>query len=81
MSTLLTRRDIILQAKKSLLYNTGEPWGKKSSSGLFDVTMGSFDGAETRELVGVYLLHIVRDAHDYECLRFHTIKSPSTKQH
>ena len=56
---------IILHAKKSLLYNMGEPWGRKSSSGLFDVTMGSFDGAETHELVGAYLLHIVRDAHDY----------------
>ena len=41
------KRHIILHAKKSLLYNTGEPWGKKTSSGLFDVTMGSFDGAET----------------------------------
>ena len=57
-------RYIVLHAKKSLLYNTGEPWGKKSSSGLFDVTMGSIDGAETRELVGVYLLHNIRDTHD-----------------
>ena len=56
---------IILHAKTSLLFNTGEPWGKKSSSGLFDVTMGSFDGAETHELVGASLLHIVRDTHDY----------------
>ena len=36
-----------------------------SSSGLFDVTMGSFDGAETCELVGAYLLHNIRDTHDY----------------
>ena len=48
-------RHIILHAKKSLLYNTGEPWGKKTS-GFFGVTMGSFDGAETCELVGAYLL-------------------------
>ena len=58
-------RHIILHAKQSLLYNTGEPWGKKSSSGLFDVTMGSFDGAETCELVGAYLLHNIRETHDY----------------
>ena len=44
-------RRIILHAKKSLLYNSGEPWGKKASSNLFDVTMGSYDGAETCELV------------------------------
>ena len=65
MSTLLTRRDIILHAKKSLLYKTGEPWEKKSSSDLFDVTMGSFDEAETFELVGAYLLHVIRDTHYY----------------
>ena len=59
-------RHIILHAKKSLLYNTGEPWGKKTSSGLFDVTMGSFDGAETCELVGAYLLHNIKDTHDYD---------------
>ena len=29
---------------------------KKTTKSLFDVTMGSFDGAETCELVGSYLL-------------------------
>ena len=57
-------RHIILHAKKSLLYNTGEPWGKKSSSGLFYVTMGCFDVAETCELVGAYFLRNIRDTHD-----------------
>lgn len=32
----------------------GNTWCKKRST--FDVTMGSFDGAETCELVGLYLL-------------------------
>jgi len=50
-------RHIILEAKSSLLYSYGEPWGKKTSSNLFDVTMGSYDGAESCELVGAYLLH------------------------
>ena len=50
-------RRIILHAKKSLLYNSSEPWGKKASSNLFDVTMGSYDGAESCELVGAFLLH------------------------
>ena len=59
-------KQIILHAKKSLLYNTGEPWGKKTSSGLFDVPMGSFDGAETFELAGAYLLHNIKDTHDYD---------------
>ena len=28
--------------------------------------MGNFDGAETCELVGAYLLHNIRDTHDYD---------------
>ena len=43
-------------ARKSLLYNNSEPWMKKDS-GLFDVTMGAYDGAEVCELVGTFLLH------------------------
>ena len=47
---------IIIQAKKSLLLSENAQWCKKTSDSLFDVTMGSFDGAETCELVGSYLL-------------------------
>ena len=54
-------RHIILHAKKSLLYNSGEPWGKKASSNLFDVTMGSYDGAESCELVSAFLLHNIKE--------------------
>lgn len=50
-------KKIIIQAKKSLLFSKGTPWCKKASNSLFDVTMGSFDGAETCELVGSYLLY------------------------
>ena len=46
---------IILCAKRSLLYNENIPWIKKGGSD-FDVTMGSYDGAETCELVGLYML-------------------------
>ncbi len=46
-------REIIIHAKTSCLYNSGDYWGKRTSSDLFDVTMGSFDGAESCELVGV----------------------------
>ena len=49
-------RQTILNAKHSLLFNNGQPWEKKTSTTLFDVTMGSYDGAETCELVGYYLL-------------------------
>ena len=54
-------RHIILEAKRSLLYSYGEPWGKKTSSNLFDVAMGSDDGAESCELVGAYLLNKIKE--------------------
>ena len=37
---------IILHARKSLLFTQKDPWMKKSGDPNFDVTMGSFDGAE-----------------------------------
>ena len=56
---LVTEKDkeIIIHARKSLLLNDGQPWVKREDSNMFDVTMGSFDGAEVCELVGVYVLH------------------------
>ena len=49
-------KKIIMQAKRSLLFSRNTTWCKKTTKSLFDVTMGSFDGAETCELVGSYLL-------------------------
>ena len=43
-------------ARKSLLFNKDETWVKKGDDTLLDVTIGSFDGAEICELVGLYLL-------------------------
>ena len=40
---------------KSLLFFHNETWRKKSTESCFDVTMGSFDGAEICELVGLYI--------------------------
>ena len=59
-------RDIILHCRKSFLFThasepgqNATPWTKKS--GLFDVTMGAYDGAEICELVGLYILNLVKD--------------------
>ena len=46
--------EIIFHSRKTFLFHEGRPWVKKSGS--FDVPMGSFDGAEICELVGLYLL-------------------------
>ena len=48
--------DIIMHSRKSLLFCDGNTWIKKGNQ-LFDVTMGSFDGAEICELVGLFLLN------------------------
>ena len=48
-------RNIILHAKNSVLIHKQQPWEKKGNT-TFDVTMGSYDGAETCELVGSFLL-------------------------
>ena len=48
-------KDIIFQARKSLLFNKDQTWMKKEGD-TFDVTMGAYDGAEVCELVGAYIL-------------------------
>ena len=48
--------DIIMSAKNTILSNNNRPWQKTDAEDLFDVTMGSYDGAETCELVGTYIL-------------------------
>ena len=53
-------REIILHAKRSLLYYKGSPWVKKENAD-FDVGMGSFDGAECCDIVGMYLLSQLQD--------------------
>ena len=59
--TTITQQDrhIIIHAKKSLLYHQNSPWTKKNTSDMFDVTMGSYDGAETCELIGTYMLSLI----------------------
>ena len=47
---------IIFHARKSLLFNGQHVW-IKNEGGLFDVTMGAFDGAEVYEAIGNFLLY------------------------
>ena len=42
--------------RKSLLFSNNEAWRKKQTESCFNVTMGSFDGAEVCELIGIYIL-------------------------
>ena len=47
---------IIMQARKTLLFNDSKPWLEKSGNKDFNVPMGCFDGAEVCELVGSFIL-------------------------
>ena len=51
--------DILRNARKQILSWNGKFWRKKDGS-LFDVSMGSPDGAELCELAGLYCLSILR---------------------
>ena len=51
-------REIIMHARRYLLFHGGATWIKKVGSD-FDVTTGSYDGVEVSELVGLYMLHLL----------------------
>ena len=51
---------LFTHTKQSLLWDGKEVWVKKGAT-LFDVTMGSHDGAETCDIVGLFLLSELAD--------------------
>ena len=56
----MDKRNIIVHAKKSTLIHKQQPCQKKGDT-TFDVMMGSYDGAETCDLVGSFLLSQLQD--------------------
>ena len=40
------------------MFSKNKPWEKTINESLFDITMGSYDGAEICELLGLYILSI-----------------------
>ena len=49
---------VIKESKKSFLYTGNTPWIKKGDVN-FDIGMGAFDGAESCDLIGLYMLHLL----------------------
>ena len=49
-----------MQARRTLLFNDGEPWVKKTGNEEFDVPIGCFDGTGICELMGIYYLHLLK---------------------
>ena len=54
----VTDEDIrtVKHCRKSLLFYDNETWKKKTTHDCFDVTIGSYDGAEICELIGLFIL-------------------------
>ena len=53
---------IIKHSRKSLLFHLEQAWKKKESSSCFDVTMGSYDGAELCKLIRIFTQLVLQDA-------------------
>ena len=56
-------KKIIHHSRKSLLFNQEQTWMKKGSD-LFDVSVGASDGREVCELIGIFLLNLLRRQYD-----------------
>ena len=54
---------IIHQSRKSLLLNQEQTWMKKGN-GMFHVLIGTYDGAEVCELIGILLLNLLGRQYD-----------------
>ena len=57
---------VIKHARKSLLHHDGTAWRQRNSDSTFDVTMGSYDGAEVCELIGLFVLDKLKDRFEYD---------------
>ena len=60
------QKRIILHSRKSLLFTNGQHWIKSKGDKDFDVTMGSYDGAELCELVGLFILYRLSEKYGIE---------------
>ena len=62
--------DVINHESKSLLFDGSHTWIKKQR-GLFDVSMGAYDGAEVCEIVGTYMLNVLSKKYNKNDLRLY----------
>ena len=60
MTSLIKIFPSLDESRRTLLFNNKEPWLKNSGNEEFDVPMGCFDGAEVCEVIGVYILHLLK---------------------
>ena len=53
------------------MYHNDDPWVKKDTSVEFDVTMGSYDGAEVGDIVGVFMLDMLSKLFEKNSIGLH----------
>ena len=63
---------ILKHCRKSLLFYGNEAWKKKDADTTFDVTMGSYDGAEFCQLIWIYI-----QSFNLENNTYRTYKNPN----
>ena len=59
---------IIKHRRKSLSFHSEQACKKKESSSCFDVKMGSYDGAELCELIGIFTQSVLQDITNKEVM-------------
>ena len=62
--------EVIFHARKSLLFHFNQPWIKRDSH-TFDVKMGTYDGAEICEVVGIFMLSLLRKKYSFNDIGLH----------
>ena len=69
VGTTPQQKKIIHQASQSFLYHEGVPWVKKGDVN-FDIGMGAFHGAQACEIVGLFLLHLLKDLPNFNTILY-----------
>ena len=57
--------EFIYHTSESLLFDEKDAWMKKQS-GLFNVTMGAYDGAKVCELKGTYIPSLISEKYNHK---------------
>ena len=63
--------NLIMYAKKNLLFNEDIPWLEKDGNEDFNVQIGCFDGAEVCELVGSFILQQLSQLFEDQLVRLY----------
>ena len=63
--------------RNSLLHHNDDSWVKKDTSVEFNVTMGSYNGVEVCEIVGIFIIDIMRKSFEKRIIGLYSDDVPS----